>query len=83
MPTQTERDEVIQFVVLWRTGQSVSKPALDGIRDRPRWTHLGRVAALTDRGVDCGLGHVGVHRAGDWSPLVVLGCGPRQAETEA
>ncbi len=78
MPTQPERDEMVQFVVLRVAGESVDEPALDGIRDLPRWTHLGRVAALTDRGVDRGLGHVGVHRAGDWSPLVVLGRGSRQ-----
>ena len=66
---------MVQLVVLRGAGEPLSESALDGIRELPRRPNLGRVAALADRRLDRGLIHVSVHRAGDWSPLMVLGFG--------
>jgi hypothetical protein len=37
MATEPERDQAIEFVVLREAWQAVHEPALDGIRDLPRY----------------------------------------------
>jgi hypothetical protein len=59
MAAEPERDQMIELVILRGARQAIRELALDGVRHLPRWAHLGRVAALADRVVDRGLGHVG------------------------
>jgi hypothetical protein len=65
--TETERDEMVQFVVLLGAGQSVDEPALYAIRNLPGRAHLRRVPVLADRGADRDLGQVIEH---DYEGLV-------------
>ena len=76
MPAETERDEVIQLVVLRRARVSVEELALDGVRELPGRAHPSRVAALADCGLDRGLGHVSVHGSRNRGPSF-LGASPR------
>ena len=74
---------MIQLIVLWGARQAVGEPALDGIRNLPRWAHLRRVPDLADRVIDGCLGHVGVNGAGDGRALMVLSRGRYWEQTDA